>query len=234
MESVQYWKHGNAVQAKVMEKDGIMVMQMEGEKYIFPGFPRGHLLYGPLSKVKHEIKNQIFNESWALLEEGVSDEAVAEHIRSVLPNIYKEFEVLKYDQLPPEKMSTPVRELHRAWSKIAPDSVLKDIVCMIFQEDDSYRWRFQWIVPFFGWGKPEKKLERGLNWLEHGEVIGDMKERIRLLRRILLVAMKDPQNKKFLHALFKEIDWKKLKLTKADKYFFRGKYFKVDLDKFEY
>lgn len=234
MEMVQYWKHGNSVQAKVMEIDGVTVMRMTGEKHIFPGFPRGHVLFGKLSKLKHEIKNQLFNESWAMLENGASDQQIADHIRSRLPNIYPIFDEMRFDVVPQERMSPPVRELHRAWSKIAPRSILKDIVCMILQEDDAYRWRFQWMVQFFGWGSAEKKLERALTWLEHGEMIGDMKERVRLVRRILLSAMQDEENKHFLKQLFKEVDWRKLKLTKADKYFFRGKYFKVDLDKFDY
>lgn len=234
MESVQYWKDGNAVQAKVMEIDGVTVMKMQGEKYIFPGFPRGHILYGKLSKVKHEIKNQIFNESWALLEEGATSAEVAEHIRSVLPNIYQEFEALKYDMVPESKMSIPVREIHRVWSKIAPNSQLKDIVCMILQEDDSYRWRFQWMVDYFGFGSPKKKLNNAFEWLEHAEVIGDMKERVRLVRRTFGVIQQDPEWELFFKRFFKEVRWKKLKLTKADKYFFRAKYFRVDLDKFDY
>jgi len=49
MEMVKYWKTQSSVQAKVTEKDGVTIMIMEGEKYDFPGFPRGHLLFGKLS-----------------------------------------------------------------------------------------------------------------------------------------------------------------------------------------
>lgn len=234
MEMVQHWKHGDAVQAKVMEVDGRSVMKMDGEKYIFPGFPRGWLLFGKLSKLKHEIKNQIFNESWAMLEEGKTEAEVMTHIRSVLPNIYAIAEEMYYDRLPISKTSIPVIEIDRAWSKIAPNSQIKDVITFILQEDDSYRWRFQWMVDYFGFGKPHTKFKRGLEWLEHGEVIGDMKERVRLVRRILLIIINDPENKVFFDRFFKEIDWKKIKLTKAEKYFFRAKYFKVDLDKFDY
>ncbi len=70
-EMVHYWKTKSGVQAKVTKaKDGSTHMIMEGEKYAFPTFPRGHILFGHLSKIKHEIKNQIFNESWKQLEEG--------------------------------------------------------------------------------------------------------------------------------------------------------------------
>ena len=34
--------------------------------------------------------------------------------------------------------------------------------------------------------------------------------------------------------LCREMDWNKLRLTPADKYHFRGKWFKVDFDRFAY
>lgn len=232
MPMVSYWKKSDMVQAKVMEIDGVTVMKMEGEPYIFPGFPRGWLLYGKLSKVKHEFKNQIFNDSWYKLEEGVSEEEVVDYIKKTLPNVFEHFEELRYDMLPTKKMVPAVRELYRAWKKVAPNSVMCDLVTFILQEDDSYRFRFQWMVSYMGWGNPIKKFQRALEWMEHGEVIGDMKERVRLVRRILMILIKHDQQ--FFRKFFKEINWRKVKMSKADKFFFRGKYFKVDLDKFDY
>ena len=240
MPMVRYWKRAGAVQAKVVNRNGVTSMVMDGEDEVFPGFPRGYLLFGKLSKLKHEIKNQVFNESWAALEDGVSDKEVARRVRKTLDeNILPLLEDTKYDRVPPEKMAVPVREIHRAWKKIAPDSTLCDAVCFIIQEDDSYRFRFQWMVQFmatwsFFFRDPVPLFDRALDWLEHGEVIGDMKERVRLFRRIMVVLLRDPKNRAFFTALFREIDWKKVRLGRAEKYFFRGKYFKVDLDKFEY
>lgn len=234
MPMVKYWKTGEAVQAKITTLNGAQVMWLEGEDYPFPGFPRGWLLYSTLSKLKHEIKNQIFNESWKLLEEGATDEEVATHVRAKLYNIYALFKPMRIDMIPPEKMAPPVREFYRAWSKVAPRSILKDIVTMIIQEDDAYRWRLQWIVSYFGFGTPAQRFIRGLQWLEHAEVIGDMKERIRLVRRIVGTLLKDKENARIFNQFFREIDWKKMKMTEADKYYFRAKYFKVDLDWFDY
>lgn len=240
MELVRYWKTQSAVQAKVTEKDGALVMLMEGEKYPFPGFPRGYLLFGKLSKLKHEIKNQIFNNSWAKLEQGVSDKEVITEIKETLTRIYVLMEESKYDIVPPEKLVPAVKEIHRAWTKVSPQSAqLRDLITFILQEDDSYRFRFQWMVeymPFwlFRFINPVSFFEKALIWLENAEVIGDMKERIRLFRRIILLVLKDEQFKKGFVELFREINWKKVKMTKADKYFFRGKYFKVDLNLFDY
>lgn len=215
------------MEAKVTEIDGVTVMYMNGEKYPFPGFPRGHLLFGKLSKLKHEIK-QIFNQSWAKLDNG-------EKISPDWNGIYELFKDYQYDIIPERKMVPSVRELHRAWTKLAPDSKMKEVVCFILQEDDAYRFRFQWMVPFMGMSRylsPVNGLERGLEWMEHGEVVGDMKERVRLVRKVMMAIL--PEHKDFFVKLFREINWSKVKLTKADKYFFRGKYFKVDLDCFEY
>lgn len=241
MPMVQYWRHSESVAARVTRnKDGAVVMDMEGEKEQFPGFPRGHILFGKLSKLKHEIKNQVFNESWAQLEAGQNGKEVFDRILNVaLPNIFELAKQTEYDRVPPERMCASVKEIYRAWTVVAPRSSypLRDILCFILQEDDAYRFRMQWMVGFFGfmyWLSPLKAFDRALAWLEHGETIDDMKERQRLLRRILMAIMEDERVSKLFRAFFKEVSWSKVALSRADKFHFRGKYFKVDLDKFEY
>lgn len=241
MEMVQYWKTKDSVQAKVTKaEDGSTQMWLEGEKYPFPTFPRAHLLFGHLSKLKHEIKNQVFNESWRKLEEGTPEEEIIADIKkSLFGEITEIAEKLRYDMIPVNKMTASVREIHRAWTKVAPERTypLRDYLCFILQEDDAYRFRVQWLVKYFrpSWFKdPIKLFEKALQVMEHAEVIGDMKERIRLLRRILLLTLKDQSINSLFKKLVKEIDWNKVKLSKADSYHFRGKYFKVDYDLFEY
>ena len=235
VEMVQYWKTGDAAPSKVTQKDGYTIMKIFGEKYDFPGFPRGYLLYGQLSTLKHEIKNQIFNDSWAKLEKG---EDIGDYVKTVLPNIYDILRKQEYEILPPESMVPPVREIHRALTLVAPDHPeFVKLITYILQEDDAYRFRVQWIASWFGWMKwfyPVRAFERSLVWLEHAEIIGDMKERIRLLRRVLLALLQDEAWRKRFETFFRECDWSKIKMSKADKYYFRGKYFRVDLDKFNY
>jgi hypothetical protein len=240
MEMVKYWKTKQSVQAKVIrDKNGVLTMKMEGEKYPFPTYPRGYLLFGKVSKLKHEIKNQIFNESWKKLEEGVKEEEIIKYIKDKLFNeIPKYYKPLQYDMIPQKSMCPSVREIYRAWTKVSPETgILRDYLCMILQEDDAYRWRLSWIVnwfsPFMKFN-PIKSFEYGLKMLEHGEVICDMKERQILFHRIIKLALKDKSIREKATKLFKEINWNKVKLTKADKYFFRGKYFKVDLNILEY
>ncbi len=238
MPLVRYWMTKEMASAKVVTApDGSTVMHIEGEDYPFPTFPRGHILFGKLSKLKHEIKNQVFNEAWAKLEKG---EDITQHIKTKLfKDISQYFEPLRYDVVPVNKMTPSVRELHRAWTKVAPPRtfILRDYLCFILQEDDAYRIRVQWLVTGFGWFfklNPVKTFTFALGMLEHGEVIGDMKERQRLLNRVVVAALQDPHIKDLFIKFFREVNWKKVKLTKGDLYHFRGKYFKADLDKFEY
>ena len=241
-EMVSYWKTKDAVEAKVTKSpQGHYIMWMDGEKYPFQGFPRGSQLFGPLSPLKHQIKNQIFNDIWKMLEEGVPKETIITKLKSeILPNIYAIGEKSRYDMVPFEKMVPPVRELHRAMTAIEHKSrmiaPLKDILTFIMQEDDAYRLRIQWIAKFFPrWYKPTvKHFDYALSMLEHAEIVGDMKERIRLLRRVCMFILQDKAILDCFNALFKEIDWKKMGLTKGDKYFFRAKYFKVDYPEYKY
>lgn len=257
MPMVNYWREQDSIAAIITtNEDGATVMKMgEGDKrelYDFPGFPRGYLLfgsykgrpYGPLSVLKHEIKNQLFNESWSLLEKG---EDISIQFKSKLDKIYEITKDLEYEMLPPEKMFMGVRELWRAMTvleKKYPESkigLLKKTLTFIMSEDDAYRFRIFWITEIFNPNKwylrfinPVKLLKIALQELEHAEMIGDMKERIKLLRTVLIALLKDKKIKKLFLELCREVDWDKLKLSEADKYHFRAKYFKVDWDKFDY
>lgn len=232
---VSYWKTRESIEAKVYQApEGHFEMKIPGEKYPFQGYPRGILLYGQLSKLKHEIKNQIFNEAWRLLEDGAPPADVLHYINyTAWPEIYKLAESMKYDMVPFERMNPPVKEIHRALTAIGMDSRVRDTICFIIQEDDAYRMRFQWLVKFFPrLRKPSlNDFVYALEMAEHAETVSDMKERQRLFRRIFLVmANGSDMFNKFL----KEVNWKKVGLSKADKYYFRAKYFKVDYPEYQY
>lgn len=232
-EMVSWWQTKETVRAKVTEaEDGSYIMWMEGEKYPFPGYPRGHLLFGSLSKLKHNIKVKMLNDSWWKLEAGESHSKVVQDIQGpVMDEILTLGEASKYDMLPIEKNVPCVREFHRAWMASTDNERTKQFgtfLSYIFNEDDGYRMRFQWVVPYF------KKLgfEEAMDMLEHAEVVDDMKERVRLIKRIVgIIIEEDPT---FWTNFMLELDVKKVKLTKADKYYFRAKYFKVDYPYFQY
>lgn len=245
-EMVSYWKTKDSVMAKVtLAKEGHNVMWMEGEKYPFPGFPRGVLLYGGLSKLKHNVKNLVFNDIWAMLENRRGITSCVKHLKEVaLPQIFEILESQKYDMVPPHKMVPVVKEIWRALTiveeKMGSERIkkCKEVLTFVLQEDDAYRFRFQWAMKFMRYKffrrNYVKLFDFALSMLEHGEMVGDMKERQRLFRRGMMTLLKDPHIKECFDMFMKEVDWKKLRLTKADKYFFRAKYFKVDYPEYKY
>lgn len=214
-----------------------MEMQMMGEKYPFPGHPRGTLLFGKLSPLKHWIKNKVFNDVWAMLEANKTTEEIQDYLHNdAYPYVFALGAACKYDMVPYERLVPPMKELHRALTEAGCSNEWRDIIIFIFQEDDAYRWRFQWIVKFLPrFRRPNfTDLEKALGMLEHGEVVGDMKERERLVKRVILELLNDPETRKKWKTFLKVADWKKLGLSKADKYFFRAKHFKVDYPEYGY
>jgi len=242
-EMVKYWRKSDQVEAKVMMgKDGNYVMKMNGEKYLFPSYPRGILLFGSLSPLKHWIKNKIFNDTWAELEKGVSENWVNHQKTDVLDELYALYEKGKYDVLPYEHLNPAVKEIWRAMTvvekKTGSDKVrkLKEMMCFILNEDDGYRNRFSWMIKFFPrfWKPTIKHFDYALSMLVHGEIVGDMKAKQVLFRRVLMYFLEDKGIRYCFDLLLKEMNWNKLRLTKADKYYFRAKWFKVDYPNYKY
>ena len=198
-------------------------MWMDGEKYPFPGYPRGHLItnepgkFSPYSRLKHLIKTQFFNENWKRLDEGQS-------IQLETDEIFKLAQELRYELMPIEKCAPAIRELYQ-W---LPDSPWRDILICILQEDDAYRWRFQYLVQFLNKKDPIGSFNKAMKILENAEVIDDMKDRVNLIRRVLLALWENQQYAQHWIHLVKNMDFKKTKLQKADLYYFRAKYFKPD------
>ena len=168
-ESVNYYKTQEFARARLVNaKDGSLQMEIKGEKYPFAGFPRGHVLTGPLANLKKKVKDMVFNQ--------------------VFDEISKMTEEMKHDILPDEKCAPAIREMARVFDK-----------------------------------------------LENMEVVEDMKGRIRLIKKVLIFFLQEDDAYRFRAQYFlSEIDQKKVALSKADKYYARGKYWKTDYDQFDY
>jgi len=260
-EFVQYWKTGDMARAKLVTlEDNSYAMYIEGEKYPLYGFPRGPVLYGPLARLKFKGKNLIFNEVWKLLEEGKTNAEVMAYIKNVaLTELLRETMLSKYDMIPPEHLCPAVRELWRAMevvqgrlrNRVAQDQfdLIKRGFTFFLQEDDAYRFRFQWVAKYLNprtWYRKlyrfftrttysfSKEMNLVFSFLEDAEVTPDMKGRIKLIRRVLTALMEDKEFGNLIEQLIGELDWKKLYLSKSDLYFFRGKYFKVDAEVYDY
>ena len=154
-ESVQYGEKGGQQLARpVRVKDGSLELEIKDEKYRLRGVPRAHILHGPLAPLKRYMK--VF---------------IVETIMKCMPHM-----------LPDDQLCEPVREFARVCDLVieAEDEFEmkrqlkqgRDAMCMFLQEDDAWRFRWQWAMEKF--------------------------------------------------------DMKKVKLNKADKYYFRAKSFKCD------
>ena len=259
-ELVQYWKKGDVARAKLtVLKDGSYAMVIEGEKYPLYGFPRGPVLFGALARLKFLAKNLVFNETWKLLEEGKTNEEVMAYIKNVaLPEVLKEVSKNKYDFFPPERMCPAVRELWRAFSSIGkrmtPEArkqfdALKQGVTFFLQEDDAYKFRVQFLAKFINprsWYRKiyrlitrrkysfKKEVETLLGFLGEAEITPDMKGRAKLIKRVLLAFLEDEEFGELIEAVVWEVDWKKMRLSRSDLYYLRGKFFKTDYAVFDY
>lgn len=252
-EAVQYYKTQQTTRGRLRMTDKGLVMDMQGEKYPLATFPRGHLLTNPytntlMSQLKHKIKNDIFNWAWAELEKGTPHWAIIKVVKEKLfGEIYSIMELQKYDISSEDKMCVAVREIWRAMGILEKENKnikkLKEIICHICQEDDAYRFRVLFLTEYFNpsnwWFKLLRKdnfkgLKLALEQLERAEVLDDMKGRIKLLRTILLLALEDKGFRYWFDRLCKEMDWNKLKLSKADRYYARGKWMKIDIKNYEY
>src|SRR3990167_1211777 len=131
-ESVKYYKTKEAARARLMNApDGSLQMEIQGEKYPFKGFPRGHILTGPLATLKKEIKDMVFNQIFGEIE--------------------KMYDGMKLNALPIEKCCPAVREMDRVFEKLTHMEVSDDmkgrinlirkVIIFFLQEDDAYRYR---------------------------------------------------------------------------------------------
>lgn len=80
-----------------------------------------------------------------------------------------------------------------------------------------------------------REIDRVLSKMVEMEVTEDMRDRMRLLRNLLVFIMQEDDGYRFRMQYFlSQVKQSKVKLSKADKYYARGKYWKVDYDRTDY
>lgn len=137
-EMVEYWrKSSDPARARLRNaKDGSLEMEIKDEKYAFPGFPRGHILTGPLAGLKKKVKDMLFNQIFAEID--------------------KMSQEMKHDVMPPERMPLAVRHIWETFEKLEHMEVtddmkgriklIKKVLCFFLCEDDAYRFRAQMFL----------------------------------------------------------------------------------------
>lgn len=80
-----------------------------------------------------------------------------------------------------------------------------------------------------------REIHRVMDMLVEMEVVPDMKARMKLIKRVLTFFLQEDDAYRFRAQFFlSEINQKKVALSEGDKYYARGKYWKVDYKKFDY
>ena len=257
-ETVKYGKLSGFAKAKVTKAvSGALQMEIGGEKYPFPGFPRQHVLMGgSLQKFKLAMKNKSFHVMWGLVPDKFEEEDLSPFLKDIfrvfgmlknaevtgdmksevwnlgLAHIYylhkgkdtisaedimagvsPSIEEARYDMLPIDQCCSFVKEIWYAikeLEKIETDKSMRDFLkifrigfCNFMQEDDAWRFRWQWVFE-----RLNKKIYKKYN-IAH------------------LSDSKDYQTR--FQFVLSHMDYNKSKLSKADMYFARGKWFKPDL-----
>lgn len=114
-------------------KDGSVQMEIQGEKYPFPGHPRGHvLLGGTLQKMKEKLKKQIFHAIFEAVADSKADMFPKEQLCPFVKDVWRVFELLEEAEITGD-MKSQIRNMKKAF-------------CFFMQEDDAWRFRVQWAL----------------------------------------------------------------------------------------
>ena len=133
-EAVKYGKTKGFGKAKVTKTDsGSVQMEIEGEKYPFPGFPRQHVLIGgSLEKVKSRLKKDIFHTLFEVMEDATPDIIPEEQFCPFVKEIWRTMTMMENAEVT-EDMKSQIRNM-------------KKVICFFMQEDDAWRFRVQWMM----------------------------------------------------------------------------------------
>ena len=216
---------------------GGVLTYMTGNEYPYRGFPFHEfvekidfikkLSRGVLSGLFHEVKRT--NKLWlvCLLP------ALWFFKSLVYSAIYSFHRLIVRSRVKPEKYSEPIRELHAAFSydNYSEDGKtrqlrqwLKDILCMILEFDNAYRFRFQDVIEELDKKNLRKnpigELDKLLVSMQSRELGQDIKDTWYLLRLFCKFYLRfDGRMQRILVDTLSRLDLSKLKLSPEDKYF---------------
>lgn len=216
-------------------KEGILTY-MEGHEHPYKGFPFYEfvdkidtvkkVLRGTLSSLFHSLKKRSkFQLIFLIFVPWIFKDLV----RSFLYTLYRAVE--RY-RVKPVRYSTAVRELHRALSVPRDEKtidqaerfMLRDILCMTFEFDNAYRYRFQDVIVELNKDalakNPGKELIRLANLMSSREVKQEVKDTWTLLKYFFPLYLR--VNRSFAKALVEllsGLDLTKVALMVEDKHY---------------
>ena len=216
---------------------GGVLTYMTGNEYPYRGFPFHEfvdkidfikkLSRGVLSGLFHEVKR--VNRLWLI----TLLPAIWFFKPLVYSAIYSFHRLIVRSRIKPDKYSEPIRELHAAFSyddyledgKTRQLSQwLKDILCMILEFDNAYRFRFQDVIEELDKENlkknPLNELDKFLTSMQSRELGQDIKDTWYLLRLFCKFYLRfDRRMRNIITDTLYRLDLTKLKLSDDDKYF---------------
>lgn len=219
------------------EKGGIMTY-MEGHKEPYQGFPffefvekidlLKKIVRSGLSGMYHSLKKR--NRLWFL----TLIPSVWFFKTFVYSSIYTAYRIVERFKIRRKRYSPSMRELHRAFSKEQGETpwdrelrlMIRDILCMVLEFDNAYRFRFQDIVMEMDKKRlkrrPIKELNRLLDIMSGREKEQTVKDSWKLLKLFVSIYLRiDRKMRKLLVNVLLELDLKEIELTKEDKHYCR-------------
>lgn len=210
--------------------EGGVYTYMEGYEYPYKGFPFHEFVdkidslkkisRGILSSLFHSLKkrNKLQIVLLALSPWLFNDMLVAA--------IYAFHRVIIRFKIKELRYSIAVREVYRVIGGSDLKEHIRDILCMVLENDNAYRFRFQDVVPEIDKDalakNTSKELLRILDLMQEREKKQDVKDTWTLLKTFLpMYLFVNPRVRKEIISIVSAMDMEKIKLDPGDQFFCR-------------
>lgn len=230
-------KDVNALQKVEFPPDGGVLTYMDNFKYPYKGFPFYEFVdkIDVIKKIQRAVLSSLYHSlrarHWYQLMFLVTVPWVFNDILRSF--VYTFFRTIDRFKIKPVRYCTAIRELHRAFSisfyeeskeSIEMRGMIRDLMCMILEFDNAYRYRFQDIMPSLDKERlqknPSKELSRMFALLASREKTQEIKDTWKLVRYFLPWYVRfNSAFRKTLIAILVNLDLEKVSLTVEDRCF---------------
>jgi len=219
-------------------EEGGILTYMEGQKYPYRGFPYFEFVE-TMDKIKKIVKgmasgfyHNIYKGNKVKL---LTFLPIAWAIKRLFyAGVYTFYRLIERFKIKPIRYCQAMREVHRAFSierkNESPKTkelrlMLRDLICMVLEFDNAYRFRFQDLMEEFNkenFRKSQiKELNRLIDIAISREKTQELKDMWTLMKMGLLYLKIDKELEKMLVDIFSQIDLERVKLTIEDKSYCR-------------
>lgn len=225
-------KDKSALQRVEFPDEGGILTYMEGFKQPYQGFPFYEfvdkidlikkVLRAKLSALYHQFKNDKVKFLFFLPSLFVAR-------KMIYAEIYPWYRVIERVRVKSFLYSTPIRELHRAFSVSVPREtkdladlrlMIRDLACMVLEFDNAYRYRFQDLMTELDTKakNPIKELKRILDIAISREKHQEIKDTWRLLKVFFSLYLKmDRKMLALITSVMRNLNTDAVKITDLEK-----------------